>query len=216
MGNWFIYSIGFLAQALFSSRLIIQWIASEKHQRITAPILFWTLSLVASVLLFIYGFLRDDFSIMFGQTLTYYIYIRNLQLQKQWQKISKLAQSVFMIFPILLVSYFLFFKINIDFLFYNPSIPLWLLLLGSIAQILFALRFIYQWLYSEVKKESQLPFGFWLISLLGSILIIIYATFRLDWVLLIAHFFWFNNILKKLIHSCQTKKLKLKTLLLLT
>ena len=81
MSNWLIYSIGFFAQILFSSRLIIQWVTSEKQRRVITPTLFWTLSLIASVLLFIYGYLRYDFSIMLGQSLTYYIYIRNLQLQ---------------------------------------------------------------------------------------------------------------------------------------
>ena len=34
MSNWMIYSIGFLAQILFSSRLIIQWVTSEKQKRV--------------------------------------------------------------------------------------------------------------------------------------------------------------------------------------
>ena len=81
MSNWLIYSIGFLAQILFSSRLIVQWLHSERQKRVITPTIFWTLSLFASFLLFIYGYLRDDFAIMLGQGLTYFIYIRNLQLK---------------------------------------------------------------------------------------------------------------------------------------
>ena len=77
MSDWIIYSIGFLAQLLFSSRLVVQWLTSEKQKRVITPTLFWTLSLVASFLLFIYGYLRNDFAIMLGQGLTYFIYIRN-------------------------------------------------------------------------------------------------------------------------------------------
>ena len=89
MSTWLIYSIGFLAQLLFSSRLLIQWIQSEKVKKVVTPILFWQLSLLASFLLFIYGWFRDDFAIMLGQVLTYFIYIRNLQLQGSWQKLHK-------------------------------------------------------------------------------------------------------------------------------
>jgi lipid-A-disaccharide synthase-like uncharacterized protein len=32
MNDWIIYSVGFLAQLLFSSRLIVQWITSEKQK----------------------------------------------------------------------------------------------------------------------------------------------------------------------------------------
>ena len=32
MSNWIVYGIGFLAQILFSGRLIVQWILSEKKQ----------------------------------------------------------------------------------------------------------------------------------------------------------------------------------------
>ena len=71
MKDWIIYSIGFLAQILFSSRLVIQWITSEKQRKVITPTTFWTLSLIASFLLFIYGYLRLDFAIMLGQSLTY-------------------------------------------------------------------------------------------------------------------------------------------------
>lgn len=188
MSNWIIYSIGFLAQILFSSRLVIQWITSEKQRRVITPTLFWTLSLMASVLLFIYGYLRYDFAIMLGQSLTYFIYIRNLQLQNQWQKFPKLARWFLLVFPILIVIYYYNNnKIDVNLLFKNEAIPFWLLGLGIISQVIFTLRFVYQWLYSEYKKTSSLPFGFWLLSLVGSILILTYAIIRKDIVLLLGH-----------------------------
>ncbi|MDT8348085.1 MAG: lipid-A-disaccharide synthase N-terminal domain-containing protein [Flavobacteriaceae bacterium] len=56
MSDWIIYSIGFIAQILFSSRMIYQWVASEKAKRVVTPQFFWQLSLMASFLLFLYGF----------------------------------------------------------------------------------------------------------------------------------------------------------------
>ncbi|WP_456421176.1 lipid-A-disaccharide synthase N-terminal domain-containing protein [Lutibacter sp.] len=188
MSSWIIYSIGFLAQLLFSGRLILQWILSEKNKRVLTPSIFWKLSLFVSFLLFVYGYLRDDFAIMLGQTLTYFIYIRNLQLQGEWQKAPKLLRWFLWIFPLLIVIYSFNNNVyDLNKLLKNEAIPFWLLIWGSIAQIIFTLRFVYQWIYSEKNRESSLPFGFWLLSLIGSIMILIYAIFREDPVLLVGH-----------------------------
>lgn len=200
MSDWLIYSIGFLAQILFSSRLIIQWITSEKQKRVITPTLFWTLSLTASFLLFIYGYLRNDFAIMLGQALTYYIYIRNLQLQNQWNKYPAIMRWILLLMPVFVVIfYFNNNEIDTVKLFKNDAIPMWLLVLGIVSQIVFTLRFVYQWMYSEKHKESSLPFGFWALSLIGSLLILTYAIFRKDPVLLVGHLLgatiYFRNLL---------------------
>lgn len=190
MKDWIIYSIGFLAQILFSSRLLIQWITSEKQRKVITPSTFWTLSLIASFLLFIYGYLRLDFAIMLGQSLTYFIYIRNLQLQGQWQKFPKVIRYLLFIVPILIVIfYYNNNKIDLELLFKNEAIPYWLLILGIIAQVVFTFRFVYQWIHAERHKESTLPMGFWVLSLIGAGLILTYAIIRKDPVLFVGHLF---------------------------
>ncbi|GGW97119.1 lipid-A-disaccharide synthase N-terminal domain-containing protein [Salegentibacter mishustinae] len=185
-----IYVIGFTAQILFSSRMIMQWILSEKQKKVLTPILFWELSLMASFLLFIYGYARDDFAIMLGQSLTYFIYIRNLQFQGQWSKLPFIIRFLIFVFPVIVVVYSFFNnEYDLQKLFQNEAIPLWLLILGIVAQIIFTLRFLYQWIYSEKQKKSSLPLGFWWLSLAGSSLILIYAILRKDPVLLIGHLF---------------------------
>lgn len=188
MSSWQIYSIGFAAQILFSGRLFIQWFLSEKNRKVLTPSVFWKLSLIASFLLFVYGYLRDDFSIMLGQAITYFIYIRNLQLQGEWKRLPKLLQLFLYLFPVLIVIYsYNNNTYDIQKLLYNEAIPLWLLILGSAAQIIFNFRFLYQWIYSERIRESVLPLGFWLLSLIGSILILVYAIIRKDPVLFLGH-----------------------------
>jgi lipid-A-disaccharide synthase-like uncharacterized protein len=188
MSNWMVYSIGFLAQILFSGRLIIQWILSEKNKRIITPSTFWKLSLLASFLLFVYGHLRNDFAIMLGQSITYYIYIRNLQLQGDWQKSPRWLQLFLFVYPVFIVIYcFNNGEYDIEKLFRNEAIPFWLLLLGIVSQITFTLRFVYQWIISEKTKTSQLPVGFWRMSILGASLVLTYAIFREDPVLFIGH-----------------------------
>ncbi len=196
---WWIYMVGFFAQLLFSGRLVLQWLLSERQKKVLAPSTFWWLSLGASFLLFVYGYLRDDFAIMLGQALTYFIYIRNLQLQGQWIKTPQIFRIFLLIFPILIVIYgYNNGDYDIEKLFQNADIPLWLLILGSVAQIIFTLRFIYQWIYSERKKKSSLPLGFWMLSLAGGALILTYAILRRDPVLFVGHligvFIYIRNI----------------------
>lgn len=188
MTHWLVFGLGFLAQGLFSSRIFLQWIISEKHKKVLTPNLFWEISLVASCLLFIYGYLRDDFAIMLGQVITYYIYVRNIQLENEWKKRPRWLRILIYSFPAIILIYGynnnVLDRVN---LFSNEDIPLFLMFLGIVSQVLFTLRFVYQWLYSESKQESLLPMGFWLLSLIGSLLIFIYAIFRRDPVLFIGH-----------------------------
>ena len=200
MSDWLIYSVGFFAQILFSSRLLIQWIQSEKVKKVVTPLLFWQLSLLASFLLFVYGWLRDDFAIMLGQVLTYFIYIRNLQIQGFWKKLHKAFRIFLYVFPLVIFWYtYNNNQFDMERVFRNEDIPGWLIVLGSVAQVVFTLRFVYQWIYSEKKKESILPLGFWILSATGSLLIISYAILREDPVLFVGHIFgiivYIRNIL---------------------
>ena len=185
----YIYSLGVIAQFFFSARVIIQWFYTEKEARVITPTIYWILSLTASFLFFMYGYFRDDFAIMFGQFIGYYIYIRNLQLQNKWSNFNITIRQILILLPIVVCierawnsNFF-----DFDSLFYNPDIPQWLLYLGVVSQITFTFRYIYQWMSSEISKKSHLPLGFWTISILGAILIIIYSVFRKDPVLFFSH-----------------------------
>jgi lipid-A-disaccharide synthase-like uncharacterized protein len=72
--------LGFAAQALFASRFIIQWIASERARRSHIPIGFWYLSLSGGILMTVYGLLRRDPVIILGQAPGLIVYVRNLIL----------------------------------------------------------------------------------------------------------------------------------------
>jgi len=208
MSSWQIYSIGFAAQILFSGRLFIQWFISEKSKKVLTPSVFWKLSLIASFLLFVYGYLRDDFSIMLGQAITYFIYIRNLQLQGEWNKLPKFLRIFLYFFPVLIIIYsYNNNTYDIQKLLFNEAIPFWLLILGSTAQIIFNLRFLYQWIYSERMKESVLPLGFWFLSLIGSTMILIYAIIRKDPVLFVGHIMGILIYVRNIIISRKYAKL---------
>lgn len=188
--------IAIVAQILFGARMISQWILSEKQKTSVTPLTFWWLSLSGSFLLFIYGYLRVDFALMLGQVFTYFIYIRNLQLQDQWRRIPKWSQIGFFLIPVAIVIYG-YNNGNYDLrnLLNNPEIEEWLLILGIIAQVVFTLRFVYQWIYAEKNKEATLPLGFWILSLVGGLMTLSYFIFRKDYVLI------FSNILGVVIYA---------------
>jgi len=73
-------AFGFLGQALFSMRFLIQWIASERQRRSVVPVLFWYFSLGGGVVLFIYAIWREDPVFMLGQGMGLVVYLRNLHL----------------------------------------------------------------------------------------------------------------------------------------
>ena len=181
-----IYVIGFLAQVFFSARILLQWILSERAKKVISPAIFWQLSIVGSYLLFVYGWLRDDFAIILGQIVSYYIYIWNLDKKHQWKKLPFIIRTLLLLTPVVAILYMLKDESAfVDQFFRNEKIPLWLLIYGSMGQIIFTLRFVYQWIYSKRKDESLLPIGFWVISLLGALIIVSYAIYRRDPVLIL-------------------------------
>ena len=181
-----IYVIGFLAQVFFSARILLQWILSERAKKVISPAIFWQFSIVGSYLLFVYGWLRDDFAIILGQIISYYIYIWNLDKKHQWKKLPFIIRTLLLLTPVAAILYMLKdASAFVDQFFRNEKIPLWLLIYGSMGQIIFTLRFVYQWIYSKRKDESLLPIGFWVISLLGALIIVSYAIYRRDPVLIL-------------------------------
>ena len=73
-------AIGFLGQALFSARFLVQWIASEMKRASVVPLAFWWFSLAGGVTLFAYAVWREDPVFIAGQGFGLLIYARNLVL----------------------------------------------------------------------------------------------------------------------------------------
>ncbi len=72
--------VGFLGQAAFSGRFLIQWIYSEYKKRSVVPEAFWYFSIVGSALLLAYALYRQDPVFIVGQSFGMIVYFRNLHL----------------------------------------------------------------------------------------------------------------------------------------
>ena len=75
--DWWVL-LGFVAQALFTLRFVVQWIASERAGHSVFPIAFWFLSIGGGILLLVYAFYRKDPVFIAGQSFGVFVYLRNL------------------------------------------------------------------------------------------------------------------------------------------
>lgn len=75
--------IGLLGQLCFTSRFLIQWIASEKAKKSIVPNAFWYFSLLGGITLLTYAIYRKDPVFIIGQATGLFIYFRNLYFLKR-------------------------------------------------------------------------------------------------------------------------------------
>jgi lipid-A-disaccharide synthase-like uncharacterized protein len=78
--------VGFIGQAVFSARFIVQWIVSERRKRSVIPNAFWYLSIAGSIVLLTYAIHRRDPVFILGQAGGMLVYSRNLWLILRGQK----------------------------------------------------------------------------------------------------------------------------------
>jgi len=70
--------IGFAGQVCFSSRFLVQWLASERLKKSVIPNAFWYLSILGGMALLSYALYRKDPVFILGQSTGLLIYFRNL------------------------------------------------------------------------------------------------------------------------------------------
>jgi lipid-A-disaccharide synthase-like uncharacterized protein len=75
--------VGFLGQGLFSTRFILQWIASERAKKSVVPQAFWWFSLLGGVTLLTYAVHRRDPVFILGQAAGLIVYVRNLHFVRR-------------------------------------------------------------------------------------------------------------------------------------
>ena len=75
---WLIF--GLAAQLIFASRFLVQWISSERAGKSVIPFAFWILSTGGGLMTLVYGIVKKEPVIIFGQGLATFIYVRNIML----------------------------------------------------------------------------------------------------------------------------------------
>lgn len=75
--DWWVL-LGFVAQAFFTARFVVQWIASERAGKSVVPLAFWWFSIGGGLLLLVYALYRKDPVFIAGQAFGVFVYLRNL------------------------------------------------------------------------------------------------------------------------------------------
>jgi lipid-A-disaccharide synthase-like uncharacterized protein len=85
-------AVGFLGQALFSMRFIVQWIASERQKKSVIPTAFWYLSIAGGLTLLVYAIHRRDPVFILGQATGLFVYLRNVHFVRRERSQEMTAQ----------------------------------------------------------------------------------------------------------------------------
>ena len=84
-----------------------------------------------------------------------------------------------------------------DFVLSIDNETLWLII-GFVGLALFMLRFIAQWAASKEAGKSVIPVSFWYFSIVGTLVLAIYAIYRQDPVFILAQttafYIYFRNL----------------------
>ena len=192
MTNNYWLIIGFLGQALFSARFVIQWLATEKNKKSIIPTAFWYFSIAGSLTLLSYALYRKDPVFVFGQAFGVIIYLRNLYFIHP-KFLKKLVIIIVLYFSALLFYLFSTGYVHpehIKELRSNNTTKdtIWQII-GFIGQFMFSMRFILQWIASEKQKQSVMPVSFWFFSMFGSFILLSYAIYQQDPVFILGQSF---------------------------
>ncbi|MFN0263734.1 lipid-A-disaccharide synthase N-terminal domain-containing protein [Tepidamorphus sp. 3E244] len=82
-------AIGFVGQALFSGRFLVQWIASEKARKSIIPHAFWIFSVAGGATLLAYAIYKQDPVFITGQAAGLLIYSRNIYFILRERRLAK-------------------------------------------------------------------------------------------------------------------------------
>ena len=182
----FTFFIGLISQLCYGARQLVQWIMTERLKRVVSPTGYWAFSLAGCCFMLWYGWLREDIVILVGQMLSFYVYVLNLDYKGAWKRIPLPIRIVLYLVPVVaLIATAVNAPHLVDRFIHNPDIPLGLMIYGTCAQLIFLSRYAYQVAYSVKRHESCLPPVFWLISVVGASLTLVYGIIRLDPILML-------------------------------
>jgi len=187
---WTVFGMG--GNLLYSARVLVQWIASERAKKSIAPRSFWWISLIACFILIIYSIersiderMRDKpppLPLLVGYIITLVPYFRNLLLSYNVKRRWHIASYVLAFF-IFLICLGLLLKIQ------APMIRSRWFIVGAAGSLIWNMRFLWQWVHAERVKKSVFPISFWYLSFLGWILNILYSLVMQDLVYILGFVF---------------------------
>ena len=162
---------GWIGQACFFSRFLVQWLASERARRSVVPRSFWWLSLAGALLLSAYSIRRGGFMLLLGFVVSVLISATTLILERRGARaaIGRRWALVPALFFVIMLAAELYSGRHSE----DESL-LWLCIVG-VGQAFWVARFPVQWWLSARAGVSHFPAAFWWLSLAGNLLLLTYA-----------------------------------------
>ena len=99
-----VYLLGLAGMGIYGTRILIQWYMSEKSHKVESPGVYWVLSSIGAIIIYLYGWLRKDFSIIFGESVGYYIYMWNISILGLYKKVPRPLIVLQAIFPLIVLG----------------------------------------------------------------------------------------------------------------
>jgi lipid-A-disaccharide synthase-like uncharacterized protein len=184
--------MGYLGACLFYGRFYLQWFVSERSGKSVVPIAFWYMSGVGSVFLLLYGvFCLNSPVGALSHCFNSIIYARNLVHIWREKGLLSARQSLWFhgAVALLVLTGISLVCLTLAREYastresaFQEQAKTWLWIgVGVIGQGLFALRFLIQWVVTEIKQRSVIPNVFWYLSLAASALLISAHVQRQEW-----------------------------------
>ena len=187
-----VWVLGWTGVAIFYARFYIQWIASELKKRVVIPVAFWYMSVVGSVFQFIFGAcIRSPMGTL-GQTFNLAVYARNLvHIWREKGALSRrkaiaintaAAAIVLLMLSVTVRTWYAEYVHNQTLDTSQQAREAWFwIAVGLVGQVLFACRFLIQWIATEMKKKSVVPTAFWYVSIIAAFLLMVSYIKRHEW-----------------------------------
>jgi lipid-A-disaccharide synthase-like uncharacterized protein len=176
---------GFVGNLFYALRVLIQWLASERAGKSVVPVAFWWFSLSGAVVYITYAYIRAEIPFILGISATLVPYTRNLMIHYRPNRPPRpigLVMAIASMLGCIPIIVFWRERTVLDYWF----------ILGLCGIAVFHSRFYVQWVHSEAKRKSVMPLTFWYMSLVGSMLLLLYSLIRKDPVYILG--FVFNVI----------------------
>jgi lipid-A-disaccharide synthase-like uncharacterized protein len=188
-------AIGIAGACVFYGRFYVQWYVSERRKESVIPIAFWYMSCVGSVMLLFYAVYTRSPGAAYGQCFSMVVYSRNLV--HVWREKGRLTQRLNTAVHILVAAIVVVgagftawtwwreYQVN-QTVAADEATRNWIWLgVWAVGQFLFTMRFLIQWVVTELKKRSVVPTVFWYLSLAAATLQLASYSQRQDWVFVV-------------------------------
>ena len=189
-GAW--HLLGMAGAFIFYSRFYVQWLVSEREGQSTIPEVFWHMSTVGSLALLVYAIATQSPLGALGQCFNLVVYARNLvHIWRKRHAVSPRAIWVTHVLVCTVTTISILFVVSVwthEFHINQDAAPAvarqaWLWLgVGVIGQVLFACRFLLQWIATERNRACTVPVAFWHLSVAATALQIACFVQRAEWV----------------------------------